>query len=217
MRVALTGASGFVGRHLASQLGAVPIPFRLESSTQIGTLASFDALIHAAWDFHAQDDRNVAGSTRLFERAAAEGIPRILFISSLSAFEGCRSRYGKSKLAVENELTRFGGCSVRLGFVIDETDHGLSGGLKKLARLPVIPLPNGGNQLLHSSPNLAPVSLHSPIPNRSLSGNSSKPLPANKTPIPFSSPSRGKRCGLRCAPPKLSAFISISAVIAFSA
>jgi nucleoside-diphosphate-sugar epimerase len=153
MKIAVTGARGFVGAHLTAQVRAqghevVELSWRLESQTEPALPESLDALIHAAYDFAAEDDRNVAGSIRLFHAARAAGVDRLIFISSLSAFEGCKSRYGASKLAVEQRVAAIGGCIVRLGFVCDDSGRGLSGSLKKLAALPIIPLPGGGDQNL---------------------------------------------------------------------
>jgi nucleoside-diphosphate-sugar epimerase len=176
MRIAITGGGGFVGRHLTAQLralghrvtvlarGVTPgeadfIPFALESAPQPDRLTGFDALIHAAWDFNAADDRNVTGSASLFKAARAAGVPRLLFISTLSAFEGCQSNYGATKLATERQLTPIGVSSVRLGIVCDNSGGGLSGSLEKMAMLPVIPLPGGGKQNLHtvSADDLGPA------------------------------------------------------------
>jgi nucleoside-diphosphate-sugar epimerase len=90
---------------------------------------------------------------RLFNASKAAGIPRLLFVSSFSAFDGCRSIYGATKLAVEKQSSAMGVCSVRLGFVCDNSgvegkSGGLSGSLEKLATLPLIPLPGGGKQNL---------------------------------------------------------------------
>jgi nucleoside-diphosphate-sugar epimerase len=170
MKIALTGASGFVGGHLLEPLRAAghevaplsrsgPLRFVLESDPP--PLDGFDALIHAAYDFTATDNLNVAGSLRLFDAARRAGVPRLVFISSLSAFEGCSSNYGAMKLAVEKQVQRLGGCSVRLGFLCDDSHRGLSGSLKKLAALPVVPLPGGGRQNLFTirAEDLAPAVL----------------------------------------------------------
>jgi nucleoside-diphosphate-sugar epimerase len=153
MKIALTGARGFVGGHLTAQLRAaghdvVALACRLESEATPEMPEGLDALIHAACDFSAEDDRNVTGSLRIFEAAKKAGVNRLIFVSSLSAFEGCKSRYGASKLIVEKYVAAIGGCSVRLGFVCDDTSRGLSGSLKKLAALPIVPLPGGGHQNL---------------------------------------------------------------------
>jgi nucleoside-diphosphate-sugar epimerase len=148
MRFAITGGAGFVGGHLTEQLRAAGHEVTVFTrQSPAGDLTGYDVLIHAAWDF-ANPGGNVADSVRLFDAAKAAGTPHLLFISSLSAFEGCRSQYGATKLAVEKHVAALGGRSVRLGFVCDDTDRGLSGGLKKLAALPLIPLPGGGTQIL---------------------------------------------------------------------
>ena len=153
MKIGITGARGFVGGHLTGQLRAeghevVALVCRLESEAMPEMPEGLDALIHAAYDFSAQDDRNVTGSIRIFDAARNAGVNRLVFISSLSSFEGCKSRYGASKLLVERHVADVGGCSVRLGFVCDDSGRGLSGSLKKLAALPIVPLPGGGDQNL---------------------------------------------------------------------
>ena len=159
MKIAITGATGFVGGHLTTQLRAMGHDVT-PLARNVAPAETFDALIHGGWDL-AKPEANVASSLRLFDAAKAAGIPRILFISSLSAFEGCRSRYGMMKLAVEKAVAAIGGCSVRLGFVCDDSGRGLSGSLKRLARLPVIPLPGGGKQNLFTiqAEDLAPAFL----------------------------------------------------------
>jgi nucleoside-diphosphate-sugar epimerase len=155
MKIAITGGSGFVGGHLCSQFRAAGheavalVGFRLQGPVDEAALAGFDVLIHAAWDLTENEDgRNVTGSIRLIDAAKRAGIGRIVFISSLSAFEGCKSRYGATKMAVERHVASVGACSVRLGFLCDDTGRGLSGSLKKLAALPLVPLPGGGAQNL---------------------------------------------------------------------
>jgi nucleoside-diphosphate-sugar epimerase len=150
VKIAITGGAGFVGGHLTRQLRAAGhevVVFTRQSPA--GDLTGFDALIHAAWDF-AEPESNIPASTALFERARDAGVRRMIFISSLSAFEGCKSRYGAAKLAVEKTVATLGGCNVRLGFVLDDSGRGLSGSLKKLAALPLVPLPGGGRQILYS-------------------------------------------------------------------
>lgn len=172
LRIALTGARGFVGSHLARSLRAAghcvvplgreapartdaPIAFSLETGVAPDALAGFDALIHCAHDFSAPDARenrrlNEAGSIRLFDAAGRAGIRNLVFVSTMSAFPGCRSNYGKAKLAVEQQVTALGGVSIRPGFVYDATNRGLSGSLRRLATAsPVIPVPGSGNYKLY--------------------------------------------------------------------
>ena len=171
-RIAMSGAQGFVGSHLKAQLresGHAVIPltrsappgepewirFSLENGVDADRLRGFDSVVHCAYDFGVLDvqestRRNVEGSERLFRQAHNARVPLLVFISTLSAFPRCRSQYGRGKLAVERLVSEIGGISVRLGFVHDESDRGLSGRLKKLAtNLAVIPLPGMGRQKLY--------------------------------------------------------------------
>ncbi|ETX12996.1 hypothetical protein OCH239_14860 [Roseivivax halodurans JCM 10272] len=146
MRVAITGATGYVGRFLvAGALGeghsvtaltrAAPggpvgyLPFDLGSPPP--DLSGFDLLIHAAFAHEPGryrggegDDpdgfiaRNLDGTRRLFDAAAAAEVPRIAFLSSRAVFDGLpagtslsedlapapASLYGRAKLAAEEHL-----------------------------------------------------------------------------------------------------------------
>jgi len=113
-----------------------------------------DALIHAAYDFQAFGEAanhraNVQGSLDLFAVARRSGVQRIVFISSMAAFPGCQSIYGRGKLAVENAVKEFGAVSIRPGTIHGGADKGIFGVLKKLSALPIVPLPGGGTQEIH--------------------------------------------------------------------
>ena len=64
------------------------------------------ALVHCAYDFKPlrwDEIRavNVEGARKLFPAARAAGVEKIICISSISAYDGCRSLYGKAKLEIE--------------------------------------------------------------------------------------------------------------------
>jgi nucleoside-diphosphate-sugar epimerase len=161
--VAVTGGTGYVGSRIAdaAERGGATLlrlgraDFSLEAGIDPATLDGVDALVHAAWDFRVRtaseiDRVNVQGSTRLLDAAAAAGIERLVFISTLSAFPGSRSHYGRAKLAVENHVRSLGGAAIRPGLVWGEPGGSLYATLARLARgARVLPVFTGERQRLH--------------------------------------------------------------------
>ena len=167
--VAITGANGYVGsllvRSLSTQMRVISMvrkpstPFdrlwRFDMSecemAQALQLAEATHLIHAAWQMQGDGLEElqrtcVAGTERLLRAARKSGAIRVIFISTVSAFEGARSAYGKSKLEAESIVRAHGGLVLRLGLVYGTGARGLFGALSTLAaRSPVIPLIQGGS------------------------------------------------------------------------
>jgi len=94
MRIAVAGATGFLGGHLADHLGAkgvsmVPIGRTEDAATLAQKLAGCDALINCAGEKSgigsAAEDANVALPERLFLAAAAAGVPAFVHVSSVAA------------------------------------------------------------------------------------------------------------------------------------
>lgn len=159
LSIAITGAGGFVGSRLArffTRQGHHVIPlgrsysgdgdqrfFSLDAVPAPDLLLGVDIVVHCAYDFadrrSAEANVNVKGSAALF-RCAREAGSVPVHISSMSAFEGCKSRYGQTKLVVERLCTQHGGLNVRAGLVYDPEPGGLMGSLARLAKLPVVPL-----------------------------------------------------------------------------
>ena len=130
----------------ATDTKASVIPFQLGSKIDPGFFQGADALIHCAWDMRATGwdqihKTNVSGSIRLFEAAANEGVRKLIFISSISAFEGCQSMYGQAKLEVEKAVFKLDGVVIRPGLVYGDCPGGMAGVLSSVAaRFPVIPI-----------------------------------------------------------------------------
>jgi nucleoside-diphosphate-sugar epimerase len=169
---AVTGANGYLGSRLVQRLRADgarvveisrrPAPGRpdavaysLEEGGDLHGLSGVDVLVHAAYDFSVHTasairERNVEGSRRLFDAAARAGITRIVFISTMSAFAGCRSLYGLAKLQIEDDVRRRGGVVIRPGLVFGGSPlGGMLGALERAVLASrVLPVPSGGNQRL---------------------------------------------------------------------
>jgi nucleoside-diphosphate-sugar epimerase len=140
-----------------SRGGADSVRFSLDEGAPAGFFRDnqVETLVHCAWDFSltSREDifrQNVQGSVRLLEQARAEGVETIVFISTISAFPGCKSLYGQAKLAVEAETRRLGGLVVRPGLIFGEDPGGMVGALTKaVQKLPIVPLIGSGRQVLY--------------------------------------------------------------------
>jgi len=158
---AVTGAGGYVGGCIAAALRRREVnvielnrpAFQLQQPFSPAIFGGADALVHCAYDFAAAGREaiwkaNVDGSIRLFEAAKSAGITRTIFISSMSAFTGCRSLYGQAKLAVEAQAPRLGLIIVRPGLVWGNAPRGMIGAMLKVCSLPLLtPLIGRGNQV----------------------------------------------------------------------
>jgi uncharacterized protein YbjT (DUF2867 family) len=67
------------------------------------------------------------------------GVPKIVFVSSMSAYFGTRQGYGLMKLAVERTALDTGCVVIRPGLVYGESPGGVAGTLQKISRLPIWP------------------------------------------------------------------------------
>ena len=169
LRIGVTGASGFVGRHLVPHLAArghavrafqrtvveAPGPgveiraFRMPDRIEAADFAGLDAVVHGALvEFgpaaRDADAVNLEGTRRVLEAARGHGA-RLVFLSTLSAHEGAVSHYGRSKLRLEGLFDPGRDAVLRLGLVLGR--GGLFGGMADVIRQAgVIPLPDGGRQ-----------------------------------------------------------------------
>lgn len=172
---AITGASGYVGSVITVALkqhmpvlglsrrprSSQDLAWNFESANDISDDLrgrGVKTLIHAAWNMQATTFRElnricVDGSARLFDAATRAGVEKIVFISTISAFEGCRSAYGRTKLAVEKMVTRSGGIIFRPGLVFGNESGGVFGSIRKqVSKSRVIPMIGDGRTpqyLLH--------------------------------------------------------------------
>ena len=167
---AVTGASGYLGSRICetlessgwqvirlarspaqSQGQVVSYDLAMPITAQVReALRSADALIHAAYDLSLTSSAdiwrvNVAGTRRLLEAAREAAVSRIIVLSSMSAFEGTTQLYGRAKLDIEAMTTECGGCAIRPGLVHGDQAGGMTGAMRKLTILPIVPVIAGGD------------------------------------------------------------------------
>ncbi|HEU6449060.1 MAG TPA: NAD-dependent epimerase/dehydratase family protein [Verrucomicrobiae bacterium] len=165
---AITGSNGYVGGCVKNYFAARgweifelvrnPKPGTRAAQFQLGDdvspqlLSGVDALVHCAYDLKLVDAKsireiNVEGSRKVLEAARAAGIPKVVFISSISAFDGCRSLYGKAKLEIEKIARANGALSIRPGLVYGNNSGGMVGKLAaQVKNSSVIPLVGGSQK-----------------------------------------------------------------------
>ena len=171
-RCAVTGAGGYVGSRIVRHLRAhdwdvleltrrcdagrpAAMSYSLESGISREALQGIEALVHCAYDFRplARQDIwrvNVEGAARVFDAACLAGVKRIVCISTISAYDGCRSLYGKAKLAIEQDALKAGGIVVRPGLVYGKDAGGMLGALNRvMASAKVVPLIGDGSWTMY--------------------------------------------------------------------
>ena len=171
MSVAITGAGGFVGSRLARRFAEAGwsvtrlsqpaegadvsrVSFRLGEPVDPALFERhrIGALIHCAYDFGPRKREeirrvNVDGSKLLLAAAKDGGVERMAVMSTISAFDGCRSEYGRAKLEIESAALAAGALVIRSGLVYGDGEPaagGMFGSLAQSARRGLVPLVDGG-------------------------------------------------------------------------
>jgi len=166
---AITGSNGYVGgcvkRYFAAhgweifELTRRPRPDSLSAPFQLGNgvppqlLSGLSALVHCAYDFgplrwNEIVTVNVEGSRKVLEAAKEAKVPKIVFISSISAFDGCRSLYGRAKLEIEKIALDCGALVIRPGLVYGSGPGGMFGKLAaQIKKSSIIPMIGSGSQI----------------------------------------------------------------------
>ena len=176
-RIAVTGASGFIGRHLVAHFAArgdqvVPVRRPFEPSTLLATLHGADAVVHLAGVVSALREQdyfvaNVDGTRAVAAAARTAGIP-LIHISSLAAAGPASPRaprsedeanapinaYGRSKLGGEREVAALDGLRwtiLRPGVVYGPGDRALLPVFRLAARgfLPLVGRADAAYTFIH--------------------------------------------------------------------
>ncbi len=167
----VSGTSGYLGSRIKSALqrrgwrvveltrrpssGSKAVQFQLGTDLPSSTLAGAHALVHCAYDFTPLSwpnihRVNVAGSERLLRAAHEAGVENLIYISSISAFEGCRSLYGRAKLATERAVQPLGATVIRPGLIWGELPGAMFKRLvDQVEHARMLPLLGGGSQIQH--------------------------------------------------------------------
>jgi nucleoside-diphosphate-sugar epimerase len=170
---AITGTNGYVGGCVKTFLaargweifeltrrpkpGSRSFQFQLGDDLSADLLSGVSAFVHCAYDFKPLSWNeitvvNVEGSRKILEAARAANVPKIIFISSISAYDGCRSLYGKAKLEIEKIALANGALVIRPGLVYGGATGARAGGMfgklaEKMKKSAVTPLMGGGAQI----------------------------------------------------------------------
>jgi nucleoside-diphosphate-sugar epimerase len=166
---AITGSNGYVGGCVKNyftangweilELTRQPKPdsravqFRLGEEISSAIFEGVNALVHCAYDFKPLCWQeifavNVEGSRKILEAAREAKIQKIIFISSISAFDDCRSLYGKAKLEIEKIALKNDALVIRPGLVYGSGPGGMFGKLTaQIRKSSVIPMIGDGSQI----------------------------------------------------------------------
>lgn len=176
MKWAVTGTTGYVGSRIRDflkkkrcdvySLSRKPDPlsdhtlsFSLDRILSPEPLEGLDVLVHCAYDFQVSkwpdiERINIEGTKKLFRTARSAQVKHLIFISSMSAFPGCASQYGKAKLQIEGFAASQGAFILRPGLVYDSHSGGMIGALSRVIQTSrLVPLIGNGTQpfyLVHS-------------------------------------------------------------------
>jgi hypothetical protein len=173
---AVTGATGYVGSRISEYFathgwtvfelgrrpsphpapGSVHVPFHLGPPVDPSVFRDHDirVVIHCAYDFQPIKWEgihrvNVEGSARLLRAVREGGVEKIIFLSSISAFNGCSSLYGKAKMEIEKVASDVGAAVIRSGLVYGSgPSGGMFGSLQRMvAKSAIIPLIGSGRYM----------------------------------------------------------------------
>lgn len=137
MRVAITGGTGFVGRHLAARLGDDAVVVSRRTGVEIDDVdaltdafAGAEAVAHCAGINREIGDQtyetvHLRGTRAVVEAAKRAGVTRIVILSFLRARPDCGSAYHETKWAAEEMIRRSGleHTIVKAGMIYGRGDH----------------------------------------------------------------------------------------------
>lgn len=170
----VTGAQGSIGSNICRYFKKKKwTVIKLSSSKKINTkyynlnnpkisekyfVNKADLLVHCAYEFGITDfdknyNTNVNGSLKTFKIAKNKKIKKIINISTMSSFQGCKSIYGKIKFEIEKKSYKLGVYNLRCGLYVSNKSK-LYSKLKNLSeKYFFFPLVGDGSLKLHLMKN----------------------------------------------------------------
>lgn len=173
MKIAVTGAQGYLGSQICERLRSEghevlelvrrpsgspwQIEFSLGTPIDPSVFRSngIESLVHVAYDFQQTDwdsiqRINCDGSIALFDAFKGGGGRYGIYISTIAAWDGCRSLYGRAKLRTEDAAKAHGFWILRPGLIRGGAPGGIVGTmLRFLRRLPAVPVIGYGLKCLY--------------------------------------------------------------------
>lgn len=167
-RVAITGATGYLGGYLCRLFlsrgwSVVALSRHRPSCADVNACqwvkwslgeplptlpgAHLTCLVHVAHDAAIRQAAeswavNVLGAQTLFD-SMPRGL-RLVYVSSIAASSKTKQRYAAQKLAIEEMAIALGGAILRSGLIVGEPGGGMVGKLARIPQLPVLPVPAAG-------------------------------------------------------------------------
>ena len=177
--VAVTGATGLLGRHLChyflERRWEVRALVRTPSTGEIAfgkndirvfqcdlperidqnALEGADALIHCAYmtrftNLTEAKRVNEEGTKRILQASRDAGIRRFVFVSTIGASSDARSYYRRSKYLLEKCMDPVCDLVIRPGLILAHDGGLFQRIVTMLARLPVVPIIGGGQEIIQT-------------------------------------------------------------------
>ena len=173
MRIFLTGATGFVGRHLIKRLNNHEVTCFIRKDSEdlknfktvkgdlkyiadvANNLKDFDVVIHLAANLWVTDNHtmyldNVVATKNIIEACKKNGVKRIITLSSSSATPENLSEYGKTKLEADKLImnSKLEYTILKPTMIYGDGGRGFTRILSHIKKYPIVPIVGHGKTLM---------------------------------------------------------------------